>query len=93
MDLIRVDANGFYIEPVTVTNEIEITEFLVEPWDVENEVFYTPRFDFESKQWLEGATPEEIEAILNAPKPMTELELLKKQETDLAFELMIKGVL
>jgi hypothetical protein len=48
---------------------------------------------FVNNSWVETKPQEEIDAILNAPKPLNELEQLKKQQADLTFTLMMNGVI
>ena len=40
--------------------------------------FYLPKFNFETNEWEEGKTQEEIDEILNAPRPKTELEIMQE---------------
>lgn len=85
----RYDMNGFYKEPVILRDHESI------PSDCTSERpqdgLY--RAKFVGGQWVEGLTQAEIEAFKNAPQPLSEIDILKKQQTDLTFELMMKGVL
>lgn len=83
----KIDAEGYYVEPVIVDDGT--------PTDCVEEA--PPAGLFRPKlidgEWVEGMAPEEIDKLLNTPIPLSEVELLKKQQTDLVFELMMKGVL
>lgn len=91
-----VDDNGSIIEyylgtDEDITKDREDGKKIVDfPWGAG---MFSPKFDFTSNNWVEGATQAEIGTIKNVPAQPTELELLKKQQTDIAFELMLKGVL
>jgi hypothetical protein len=50
------------------------------------------KFNPETKEWEDGATPEYIESIKYIP-PESDMDKLKKQQADLMFELMMKGVI
>lgn len=58
--------------------------------DFNENPFYKKQWD--GQRWVEGATQEEINALKNIPRPHSELDELKKQQADLVFELMLKGV-
>lgn len=85
----RFDSNGFYIEPVILQGNsftpADCTE--IQPQDG---LF---KGQFVNGAWVEGMADSDIEAIKNAPKPLTELEQIKKQQADLTFTLMMAGVI
>jgi hypothetical protein len=62
----RIDSDGFYLEPVLFDeNVIPVDEDIV---IVEvQEGLYRPRWD--GTAWIEGLTPAELDAIVNAPEP------------------------
>jgi hypothetical protein len=85
----RYDENGIYIEPVELKDgeniPVDCTE--VKPMDS----FFQGKF--ENGQWVESLTQSEIDELVNAPKPVSEFDELKKQQTDLVFSLVMNGVL
>lgn len=85
----KIDSNGFYIEPVIIQDNEPIPSNCVEEMPIKG--LYKPKQ--ENGKWVEGLTLEEIEAVKNQPQPPNEIEQLKKQQADLVFELMMKGVL
>lgn len=85
----KVSPNGEYIGPIVA--EDEILEDCV-PFTPPNGLFKA-KLNENRTAFIEGATQEEINAVRNQSQPPSELELLKKQQTDLVFELMMKGVI
>lgn len=85
----RFDENGYFKEPVFINDDEKMpkdcTDF------APPRTLYFPRF-IEGK-WVNGISEEEIEAIRNPPKMPTELDIIKKQQSDLVFELIMKGVI
>ncbi|QNH48763.1 MULTISPECIES: hypothetical protein [unclassified Bacillus (in: firmicutes)] len=49
-------------------------------------------FDPEKEEWFEGATQEYIDSLFPEAAP-TELELVRQQQAELVFTLMMKGVI
>lgn len=85
--VIKVDENGFYVEPVIVSDdEDDEVENLIETPIPEG--FYLPRWNGE--KWVEGLTVEEIEALKqqNQPQP-DEVELLKQENAELKHRLEV----
>jgi hypothetical protein len=83
---IKVDENGFYLEPVFFNDEDEIPECFVEPYEP-NEVFYKPRWDGE--KWVESLSQEEIDDLKNSqPQPQLTLEKLKEENELNAMAIM-----
>jgi hypothetical protein len=77
MIVYRYDENGFYVEPVHVEDgqqpiPINCTD---QPLPQPN---YKPQFS--NGSWVETLTQEEIDALLNTPKPKSELEVLKENQ-------------
>jgi hypothetical protein len=85
----RYDENGIYIEPVELKDDENIPVNCTEVKPMGS--FF--RGKFENGQWIESLTQSEIDELVNAPKPVTELDELKKQQTDLVFTLLINGVI
>lgn len=85
----RYDTNGFYLAPVVLKEHEPIPQDCTEIRPPDG--LYKGKFV--GVEWVEGLSQEEIDSIQNRPQPLSELELLKKQQTDLAFELMMKGVI
>jgi hypothetical protein len=49
---------------------------------------YKPRFDFDGGFWTEGLTQEEIDALHNAPRPRSELDIIGEQLVLRELELL-----
>lgn len=77
-----IDKNGMFVDTVMVT---ELNENLIE--EAPSGGLYWPKWN--GKEWVEGKTPEEIEAIkASAPQPEPdELELLKAEVATLKSKL------
>ena len=91
MKLIKVDENGYFIEDVIVTEvpQVFIEDELIDDIHFIKETpkgFYLPRYNFETSEWEEGKPQDEIDEILNTPKPKTELELMQE-----AIDFLIMG--
>ncbi|MCP3738824.1 hypothetical protein [Rossellomorea sp. BNER] len=84
----RIDSDGFYIEPVEISEGEEIPKDCVE---VEPPPYFKAYWNGAS--WKEGLTQAEIDAIKNTPLPPTPIEKLAKDQADLMFQLVMKGVL
>jgi hypothetical protein len=74
----RIDNNGFYIEPVIIGDN-ELVPFDCRE-DAPQEGFHKIKRNAADNGWEEGLSQEEIEAIKNAPQPLSDLEQLKKQQ-------------
>jgi hypothetical protein len=85
----KINSNGLYVEPVVLSEGEELPSDCVEVMPIWG--LYKAKWT--GTTWIESLTQEEIDAIKNAPIEPSETEVLKKQVADLAFELMIKGVL
>lgn len=85
----RIDDNGFYIEPVILKERETLPSNCVEVTPTNG--LYKAKFV--DGQWIDGLSQVEIDAIVNAPVPLTPLEELQKQQADLIFELMMNGVI
>ena len=83
----RFDEEGYYVEPVIIENWKAIPTDCTD-LPLPNPI-YMPKWD--GAKWVEMATEDEINKMT---KPQSSpLELLIKQQTDLTFALMEKGVL
>lgn len=85
--VIRVDENGFYVEPVLIQDDAEIPADCVETPFIDG--MYKPKWTGE--EWIEGATQEEIDSIkANQPEPQPEptLEELKDETEITALAVM-----
>jgi hypothetical protein len=84
----RMNEDGFFLEPVLVPKDAET------PFDctevVPKDGLYKAKFD--GSEWIEGADETYIASLHVTPEP-TEIEKLQKQQADLMFELMMKGVI
>lgn len=74
-----VDSDGYeYGDPIFFTDENHEVKDCYADSSVPN--FYKPRWDFELREWVEGATDEEIEEITKPrPREPTEIEILKEE--------------
>lgn len=88
-EVYQIDSNGYFIKPIWIDENQSLPNncVLVRP----TEGLFKAQFF--NGAWVENLSQSEIEAIKNAPAPPSELDQLKKQQTDLVFELMMKGVL
>jgi hypothetical protein len=87
----RIDVDNYYVEPVIIADKSPIPKDCRE--DAPPDGLYRAQRNNADTEWIEGASQEEIDNIRNTPVPLSELAQLKKQQTDLMFELMLKGVL
>lgn len=82
------DSNGYFIG-------VQIVEDNANPVNCAN--IKPPdglfKAQFVNGAWVETKPQSEIDALLNAPKPLSELEQVKKQQADLTFTLMMAGVI
>lgn len=85
------DENGLFLRPVELKTG-ETMPKMCTPKRPQTEGHFRSKFDEALDEWVEGL-PEEVEQIKNQEIPLVPIEVLKKQQTDLAFELMIRGVL
>lgn len=85
MQVYRIDQSGYFIEPVIVEYEEEIPEDCIETRPPDG-LF---RARWTGEEWIEDMPQEEIEAILNRPRPPTteELIMLAVAELDTQREL------
>jgi hypothetical protein len=88
-EVYRYDENGIYIEPVILKDGENIPDNCTEIKPIGS--FFQGKFV--NGQWIESLTQDEINELINAPQPVSELETLKKQQTDLVFTLMMNGVI
>lgn len=79
------DANGFLIDTRVISVKDEIPKNCTEL--VPNKI--RPRFV--NGEWVDGVTVDEKSELLK--QPVDPIEELRRQQTDLIFELMMKGVL
>jgi hypothetical protein len=68
-------AKGFYVEPVILEDNDKVPSDCVE--SVPPSLYKARYVD---GAWVEGATQAEIDALTNAPQPITELETLKRNQ-------------
>lgn len=79
----KIDDNGFYVEPVLVSVDEELTEDLVEiPFP---NGLYRPQWT--GSEWIEGATQEEIDNIKNQQPEPNEVEKIKQENENLKQHL------
>lgn len=68
-------------EPRDGNQEPELTGYLVAERVPEG--FFLPKWDFTESQWVEGLSPEEIDAIRSVPQPETPQQQIDKLVSDL----------
>jgi hypothetical protein len=81
------DKNGNYIEPINLEDGETIPEDCT--FSRPPDGLYNPKFV--NGEWV-GTTREVYEANLPPSQP-SEIEILKKQQADLVFTLMLNGVI
>ncbi|MEC0312987.1 hypothetical protein ACTOTM_00065 [Bacillus subtilis] len=76
----EIDENGYIIKGYEPDAK-DIPDGVVDAW--EGSGFFKPRYDREKRQWVEGATQEEIDEILKGTnpidEPVSEVEQMKEQ--------------
>lgn len=90
---IKISEDGFMIEPVLVDivdeegKEVNIPPLHVLPYSEEKR-FFTPRYDFEAKEWVEGLSEEEVleklAAIESEQQEQQSAPSVKDLETEVA---------
>lgn len=76
----QLDADGFLISVLTYSSPIEDSLYIEIEDDSVFKDFYKPKY--ENGQWIEGATPEEIEAIENPKEPEDPFERIAQLEAE-----------
>lgn len=89
----RYDLDGFYIEPVIVGKDDDVPKDCTELHPNDFGSFIKGKLNADKTAWIEGATQEEIDIIKNMSQQPSEIEQLKKNQTDLIYTLMLKGVI
>jgi hypothetical protein len=82
--VIRIDAEGFFLEDVLIEDDQELPEGCVE--DLPAEGFYLPRRV--DGNWVEGKTEAEIAALQTVQEP-SEVEVLRQEVADLKERLAV----
>lgn len=85
----RIDKDGFYIEPVLIEETDLVPDACVE--DRPPDSLY--KAQLVDGKWIEAMPQAEIDAMKNVPQEPSELDKVKKQQADLVFDLMMKGVI
>ena len=85
----RFDANKYFKEPVIIRDNDPIPADCTEIQPPDG--LY--KGQFVNGQWVEGLTPTEVTAIKNTKPPLSEIDKIKKNHTDLMYQLMMKGVI
>jgi hypothetical protein len=74
--VVRIDSAGFYVEPVILEDNVKEV-----PSDcVESAPPSLYKAKYVDGAWVEGASQAEIDALINAPQPVSELEQLKRNQ-------------
>lgn len=89
MQIFYYDNNYLYIGEDVLGEFDEIPENAT---DIQPIGFYLPKFDPEKGEWLESASQEYIDELQPIIQP-SELELIRQQQAELVFTLMMKGVI
>jgi hypothetical protein len=80
----KIDTDGFYLEPVKIQDDEELTEDLI---DIEPpQGAHKARFDGE--KWVETVPQDEIDAQLNPPIEKTEIDILKEENAQLTLDII-----
>lgn len=80
----KIDSDGFYLEPVILSDNEAIPSDCVEEFPTEG-MF---KHKWNGTVWEEGLSQEEIDAIKNAPVPKTEAQILGEQLVAKDIEIM-----
>ena len=84
----EVDENGSILDVHLLAEEDEVPANHFLGWG--ERIFYKPKWDFTTSDWVEGATPEELIALKNPPpSPPTETERIDALEFML-MDIMMK---
>lgn len=88
MIVYRFDEQGFYKEPVKLKKDESVPiDCTIIPLP---EVNYKPRFV--NGEWVEALSQTEIEALKNAPREKSELEILKETVDQLVLDNLMRGL-
>ena len=86
--VIEIDQNGMFVCDRLIDVNTPVPENCIETPIPPNSVFYHPKWDFESNQWVEGLTQEEIDLINQSNNPETNpIEILEAETAMLGLEL------
>lgn len=87
--LSRFNVNGEYVESVMIEDDEQI------PADCTEIELPQPNWKpvFQNGGWVETITQDELNAIKNTPPALSEIEQMQKDQADLTFQLMVKGVI
>lgn len=94
--LFKINEEGFLLfgEEIFVENDknpIDIPHgFVAEPLPKDEKGFQLPMYKpkWNGTEWVEGATQEELDAIENTPKPLSEIEQLRLEQAQANAELV-----
>ncbi|WEZ22042.1 hypothetical protein P5661_10920 [Bacillus subtilis] len=93
LQVYRYDENLLFVEPVIVTEMDEVGNYVIPADCTEVELpdspsLFKPKFDSTDQTWIESATQEEIDAILNSGTiEVSAIDLLVKQNAKLTVQL------
>lgn len=89
MDVYIVNEDGFWVDTYSSRKPFDADPDLIitKPW---KEGIFTPKFDFQNGEWVEGLSTEEItlqkEKALNDAKPVPTIEKLQIENEKLRSE-------
>lgn len=81
--IIRIDETGLFIEDVLIKEDELIPTDCIEIYCPNG--FYLPKWN--GTEWVEGLTQDEIDALNNQPRELTEIELLQEENSKLKTRL------
>lgn len=91
MQVYKYDENYIYESPVVLEDDSPIPDncTIIAPSDG----LYIPKFNPKTKKWIESASKEYIDSLKPLVPEPSEAEKVKKQLSDLTYQLMMDGVL
>ncbi len=83
--LYRINENGYYIEPVILKKDKHIPDDCI----VERPPNGLYRAKWTGAEWIEDMTEEEINAIKNRPRELSEIDIMRNYQLDLDFRISL----
>lgn len=93
IQVIRIDPDGFFLEPVLFDSE-QVRQHDIGLISLGDDIVTSPvpeglfKPKWKGSLWVEGLTQQEIDAIKNKPIPPTELEIIGQQMVEKELQIM-----
>ena len=81
----KINKNGYYIEPVILKKDKYIPDDCIEE-KPPNGLY---RAKWTGAEWIEDMTEEEIDAIKNRPRELSEIDIMRNYQLDLDFRISL----